>query len=715
MRAWALMLVTVGALLSGVPGGAEVIYEHGFEDTEASGWAIPDNRADATSVMVVGADVVEPFEGQRCLQMVGTRMWNICELTLEEPVTLDEPVWLSAAWRGEGPVGQMNLMLVIEGEARPAYSLNGPVGRESVGRWDRLVARLDQFGADYAGGKLLGVRIAARCEVGAELPDGLSPEYSVFLDDLRIATGADAEPARALVAEHAAPREYAGEQRFILHRSDGVTLWHTPGIAPAMEDSAPPEATGERVRLRLAAGEAESFELVATIEAEGATVVTVEAGALAGPDGATIPAEALYWHPVRFVPLVMRLGFPMEVRWPDPLSWDREVIVDGKGGAHMWVTVMSPHDAPPGVYSGEVAMRLSGAVQRTVMVPLEVEVLPFALPVSPTFRTNQQLWGPKEGVGPTPWLEELGKRKQYDANMWYSSLEERIWRIEELGQNAIKINGVGGHGPKPVNYGDAEIGTEEHREAYVEHVARNVAWVRENGWEDRAFVYIWDENWGSVEVFDHVKYLAGLIRGITEDIPILGALPVNERIEGVVNIYLAEYSPPGTIQRRLAEGDEFWRWGNVDLQLGKAPLSARMSYGFESVCRHFTGAYSWGINAWREEDPWVDHHRDNWSATAFYPGVREGSQSERPVPSIRLEMLRDGIEDYEYVAILRGLIEACDDEAEAARAREVIARAEALSERENAFRRLDEQIDEMADLRQELQDAIVRLNGDGKG
>jgi hypothetical protein len=297
--------------------------------------------------------------------------------------------------------------------------------------------------------------------------------------------------------------------------------------------------------------------------------------------------------------------------------------------------------------------------------------------------------------------------------MWYSGAEERIWRIEKLGQNAIKINGVGGHGPKVTRYGDADIGTDEHREAYVAHVAKNVEWVRENGWEDRAFIYIWDENWGNMEVFDHVNYLAGLIREMTEEIPILAALPVNERIEGVVNIYLAEYSPPGTIERRLAAGDEFWRWGNVDLQLGKSPLSVRMSYGLESVRRHFTGAYSWGINAYREDDPWVDHHRNNWSATAFYPGGHEGSQPDRPVPSIRLEMLRDGIEDYEYVTILRDLIEDSEAEAEAERAREIIARAEALSERGNGFRRLDEQIDEMAQVRREMQDAIARMNDNG--
>jgi len=708
-----LLWLALALLLAGGGACAAVLHAQDFEGGALGPWSVPQGR-ESTTVEVVGpAAGVEAFGGDRCLRMSGTQMWNLADLTPSEPIVLDQPVWLSWAWRAEGPVGQMAVNLLIEGEPRPVFSTVGHVGRLSVGRWDRLVARLDRYRPDLAGRKLTGLRVAARCEVGAELPEGRAPEHALLIDDVRIATGADAEPARQIAAAEAMPREYAGPQRFTLHRAEGITVWHTPALAPAMEDSAAPEATGDEVRLRLARNEAESFELVVEVTAPGRKVVRLEPVALAAAGGQTIPAEATYWHPVCTVPLITRQGFPVELRWPDPLSHDRQVTVEGPGSAQLWVTVQAPAGTAPGTYTGGLRVTLEGAAQQSVAVPLAVEVLDFELPRSPSFRTNQQLWGPRRGEV-RPWLELLGRCKQFDANMWYSDAEERRWRIEELGQNAIKINGVGGHGPTPTRYGDADIGTEAHRTAYVEHVAKNVTWVRENGWEDRAFVYIWDENWGSVQVFEHVDYLAGLIRGITEEIPILAALPVNQRIEGAVNIYLAEYSPPGTIERRRAAGDQFWRWGNVDLQLGKAPLSVRMSYGLESVRRQFTGAYSWGVSAWGDADPWVDPQRDNWSATLFYPGGHEGSAPELPVPSIRMELLRDGIEDYEYAAILRGLLEARGTDDEADRARTILARAEALSERAPNLRRMDEQIDELAALRAELQDAIVRLGREGR-
>ncbi|HUS80961.1 MAG TPA: glycoside hydrolase domain-containing protein, partial [Armatimonadota bacterium] len=375
-----------------------------------------------------------------------------------------------------------------------------------------------------------------------------------------------------------------------------------------------------------------------------------------------------------------------------------------------WVTVQAPADIAPGTYRGRLTVQVTGGTNAAVNVPLEVEVLDFELPFRPSFRTNQQLWGIKRGEV-RPWLEELAACRMFDANTWYSDPEELRWRMEELGQNAIKLNLVGGHGNKPVQLEGNDIYSDEYAEIFKQRLARMLESIKGTGWEKYAFIYIWDENWGSSEVFDMVKYLGGLIREQTTEVPILAALPVNENIEGLVNIYLAEYSPDEVIRRRMAAGDEFWRWGNVDMTLGEAPLSVRMSYGFESLRRGFTGAYSWGVSAWRDSDPWVDYDRGNWGGTLFYPGAHQGSEADLPVPSIRMELLRDGIEDFEYVTILRRLVEekgnAAGDLAD--RARELIQRGEALSETPSEFRRCDQDIDETLDVRRRIQDTILAL------
>ncbi len=691
---------------------AAVIYESDFEGGQAPGWLVPDGREDRTAVAVVGPDddAPEMAAGERCLRMRGTAMWNICELALEEPVALTGPIYLMADWQSRGPVGQMGLLLIVEGVKQPVFSTTGPVGRLATDRWDTLVARLDQFDPAVAGKNLTAVRLAVRCTVGAETGDGAAAERDTYLDNVRILSGDDVQQAVEAAARQATPREYTGPERFAIQDEEELAVWYTPSLAPALRNTPVPETAARPIRVRLARREAESFETVVTIRRDAEVTVKVLPSLLAGPEGGQIPAEMVSVHPVRTVPILTRVGFPAPMDWPDPLSHDEGSTVTGPCHVPIWVTVQAPENARPGIYTGRLTVMITGEMTVAVNVPLEVEVLDFDLPLRPSFRTNQQLWGVKRGET-RPWLEELAARKMYDASWWYSDADERQWRMDELGQNAIKINMVGGHGHTPVKLDGHEIYSDEYAEVFRTRLAQQLASVRDNGWEQDAFIYIWDENWGLAEVFDHVKYLAGLIREQTTEVPILAALPVDEKIEGVVNIYLAEYSPDEIIRSRMAAGDEFWRWGNVDLQIGKAPLAVRLCYGLESVKRGFIGAYSWGVSAWRESDPWVAHDRSNWGGSLFYPGMHEGSAPDRPVPSIRMELLRDGIEDFEYVTILRGLIEARGQAAPeaAARARALIEEAEGLANVPADFRRCDEGVDEIISVRARMQDAILEL------
>lgn len=706
----ALTLLVVAALASA--SQAAVIYQSDFEDAQSPGWAVPAGREDRTTIAVVGVDDGAPQmdAGQRCLRMRGVAMWNICELTLDEPVALDGPVYLVADWRSHGPVGQMGLLLLVEGEKSPVFAKTGPVGRLAVDRWDKLVARLDQFDPAIAGKNLIGVRVVVRCTVGAETGDGTAAERDTFLDNVRIVSGDDAAQAQEIAAEQATVREYVGAERFGIQDDEDLAVWHTPSLAPAMRNTPVPEVDERPVRVRLAKREAESFEIVATVRQEAAVTVKVVASPLTGPGDSKMILQMASVHPVRTVPILTRAGFPLPMNWPDPLSHDEGSTVTGPCHVPFWVTVQVPAGTATGVYRGRLTVQVTGEMTVAVNVPLEVEVLDFELPLRPSFRTNQQLWGIKKGET-RPWLEELAARKMYDASWWYSDEEERRWRMDELGQNAIKINMVGGHGHTPSKLDGHELYSDEYAEIFNQRLAQQLQSVTDSGWERDAFIYIWDENWGLAEVFDHVTYLAGLIREQTTDVPILAALPVDEKIEGVVNIYLAEYSPDQVIRRRQAEGDEFWRWGNVDLQLGKAPVAVRLCYGFESVKRGFTGAYSWGVSAWRDSDPWVAPDRANWGGSFFYPGAHEGSTPDRPVPSIRMELLRDGIEDFEYVTILRALIEARGEVAPeaAAKARVTIAETEGLSDTPADFRRCDEGVDEVIGARRRLQDAILAL------
>jgi len=70
------------------------------------------------------------------------------------------------------------------------------------------------------------------------------------------------------------------------------------------------------------------------------------------------------------------------------------------------------------------------------------------------------------------------------------------------------------------------------------------------------------------------------------------------------------------------------------------------------------GMVYWGVDKW-EQDVWedptviIDNKVYNGDGYLFYYGSKLGM--DKPIPSIRLKVLRDGIEDYEYLKILKSL------------------------------------------------------------
>jgi hypothetical protein len=61
----------------------------------------------------------------------------------------------------------------------------------------------------------------------------------------------------------------------------------------------------------------------------------------------------------------------------------------------------------------------------------------------------------------------------------------------------------------------------------------------------------------------------------------------------------------------------------------------------------------------QDNDPWVNIRLfgGNGDGTLFYPGRpdRIGGKSDIPIESIRLKLIREGMEDYEYLALLARL------------------------------------------------------------
>jgi hypothetical protein len=95
-----------------------------------------------------------------------------------------------------------------------------------------------------------------------------------------------------------------------------------------------------------------------------------------------------------------------------------------------------------------------------------------------------------------------------------------------------------------------------------------------------------------------------------------------------------------------------------------APINYRIQPGFISENLNLTGLLYWSIDLW-SSDPWTDVNNVGmfhyWGSGENYPGegmlVYPGQQVgiTGVAPSMRLKWLRDGVEDYEYVEMLKKL------------------------------------------------------------
>ncbi len=162
--------------------------------------------------------------------------------------------------------------------------------------------------------------------------------------------------------------------------------WCSSGWKVSSRRPAPrPTTRCEAMRIAAAANEAEAAQLVVR-PARALSQLTVAAGELAGPAGATIAASQVEILRVRYLSVTRPTDESSTVGWwPDPLPpLSGPLTVEADRNLPLWVRVRVPRDQPPGVYRGSITLQ---ADDYRAEVPLQVEVFGFAIPDRMTCQT----------------------------------------------------------------------------------------------------------------------------------------------------------------------------------------------------------------------------------------------------------------------------------------------------------------------------------------
>ena len=247
--------------------------------------------------------------------------------------------------------------------------------------------------------------------------------------------------------------------------------------------------------------------------------------------------------------------------------------------------------------------------------------------------------------------------------------------------------------PHPALRGD-ERAEREYFRLYEAH-------LRDRGWLDRAFFYVADEP--TPAQLPEVAARARLVRASAPGIRVLVTHGIDPLLDGAIDIWTPNlnclFQRPGgdycasiltasryaalrqagarlwwyqscgshgcVAQAQLTEAQRayFTGWPSYmidhDAALNRAMGALAFVHGIDGELYFNT------VEAWNpppsggEADPWQDVLRfhGNGDGTLFYPGTPErlGSTSHLPIESLRLKHLRDGLEDFEYLALARAL------------------------------------------------------------
>lgn len=234
--------------------------------------------------------------------------------------------------------------------------------------------------------------------------------------------------------------------------------------------------------------------------------------------------------------------------------------------------------------------------------------------------------------------------------------------------------------------------TPEFRALFNSYASQIEALFREKGWLDKAYIYWFDEPYDNDIPFvqSGFQLLMDAAPGLRRMIAVNSAkyLPA---LEGYVNMWCPQINAAllPFVDRRHAEGDRFWWYVCTNpkepypgLFIDHPGVNMRV-WSWMTWGSNVEGLLVWATVRWHSnaahpdalqnpyEDPmtWqgdagpgVRSPYGNGDGVFFYPpeSVFEGGDGpvlEPPVGSMRGEMLRDGIEDYEYFAILRRLLD----------------------------------------------------------
>ena len=458
------------------------------------------------------------------------------------------------------------------------------------------------------------------------------------------------------------------------------------GFATGMEKIFPKDVPfSERVSrsydIEMAGNEVESFQVLILAGDQALDDVQVSVSPLRRADGVTVvktPTSQV--SPVGFVETKRPPYQVNYVGWhPDPIL-DFLSSVDVRAGEMqpVWIRIKAPAGTPAGEYCGEITIRPANAP--SVKLGLRVKVWGFDVPTETHLRTAlslrelmiAQVYG---GVC----TREMWN-KYCDYMLEYRLNPDNIYALDtppladilrwcSKGANAYNLI----YAMKPADLKPNAPYPEDRKQHIMSQLEAIVPKLKEHGVYDKAYLYGFDE----VHPDSHnaMKDIFSTIKAKYPDLPILTTAYEDTfgEASGLDDVDCwVPLTPKFNLERvekARARGKEVWWYICI---VPKAPyanwlveydaIDTRSLMGLQTAKYQPDGFLYYAINRWPlSKKPITEGPYTDWNPASFYDNNGDGSflcaGPDGPLATVRMENIRDGIEDNEYFWLLRREIE----------------------------------------------------------
>jgi hypothetical protein len=452
-------------------------------------------------------------------------------------------------------------------------------------------------------------------------------------------------------------------------------VWTVPSLhRVGMSDAA---GSGEKVSLSSARDGYESFQIVVNGASNGLSNVDVKISDLEGPGGQVIPRTNFTLYREKYVyvssssPNWGGTNKPLGIGWyPDalipftdpetgkPLSGATLTAVpfNVKAGNNqpIWVDLLVPRTAMAGQYSGTYTVTSD---QGSVEGSISLTVWNFTLPATPSLKTAFLF----SHAGTLEAQQELLRNKISPS----ATPATQMPLMKGRGLNATDT------GP----FSGADVGNCKMSPAPTVSEFKS----RTAGQQPGVLLYDYSADeighctnlYPTIQQWAYNMHQAGISNLVSiSPKPALysdGSGTGRSAVDIWVLLPVMYNNAKSEVDHVLKKGDSVWSYNTLvqdayspKWEIDFDPVNFRVHPGFINQSLNLTGLLYWRIDRWTS-DPWNNVNNAGAFSSANYPGegmlVYPGQQVgiQGVVASMRLKWLRDGVEDYEYIQILKNL------------------------------------------------------------